>query len=364
MSRTSTVRASPITQHQSRTRRLAWSPERQPLGQVPSHRRSDRGARPTCVPNVNRSGKPHHSSASCSARRDRSSRASTDRASPITQLSGPRGSSRTSTARASPITLAWIRATRSRQSPEHQPLGQVPSPERTLATLLLFEGSRTSTTRASLITGVRVLIGRLSIRSRTSTARANPIPLTLPIGRFAIQVKCPECQPLRQVPSTGKIFLEQRIAERSERQPIGQVPSPGIFCSVPRASPITGNQPGVVVASGRTERQPIGLVPSRVDDRFQPNRHLRPERQPIGLVPSHRPGAVHAELSWSRTSTARASPITWPAPRCGVRVRGPERQPIGQVPSPSCLALAGRPERQPIGLVPSLERAIAAQIPL
>jgi hypothetical protein len=123
--------------------------------------------------------------------------------------------------------------------------------------------------------------------------------------------------------------------------------------STNRASPITRLQAPQPRFMKRPERQPFGQAPSRSTNR----EHVAW----LGVPSVNRSGKYHHTdvqtgergLPASRTSTVRASPITRALRvRRGATVR-PERQPIGQVPSPSCLALAGRPEHQPLGQVPS-----------
>jgi hypothetical protein len=82
----------PSRAYTSATGRLMAGPERQPLGQVPSQLLEEMGELIIEVPNVNRSGKSHHP----------------DWPSPLTNVAR----SRTSTARASPITSPHQRHSR------------------------------------------------------------------------------------------------------------------------------------------------------------------------------------------------------------------------------------------------------------
>ena len=169
-------------------RSSAWStstgPERQPLGQAPSHTGA---ARP--VPNVNRSGKLHHPTPTSTSRRL------------------PHG-------------------------PERQPLGQAPSPFLIPVTLPGADGSRTSTARASSITSMlaaRRVVGVQVPNVNRSGKLHHP---NTPTGLASAFDTVPNVNRSGKLHHPASRGTRVQFGLRPERQPLGQAPSP-CGCKLP-----------------------------------------------------------------------------------------------------------------------------------
>jgi hypothetical protein len=203
VSRTSTNRASPITRLQAPQPRFMKRPERQPLGQVPSHAAGgpQAGSRP----------------------------------------------SRTSTARASPFTFPVTKPFRHNVSPERQPLRQVPSPDCCIVPNVNRSGKSHHARKARTSRARQVV-------SRTSTARASPITFNGCIYQPAVcdpRTSTARASHITLLGSTNGHHLDVPNVNRS-----GKSHHPHQSLSAPwRASPLT-----LLPRSEHFQRQPVPNV--------------------------------------------------------------------------------------------------------
>ena len=278
MSRTSTARASSITDHARSARHQSWRPERQPLGQAPSH--------------AARCGSWH---APDSPERQPLGQAPSPAVSRV--ASSSRGLSRTSTARASSITHEAHQAPRIRREvPNVNRSGKLHHavPRRRSARGFSVPNVNRS---GKLHHGDADKIAAYERRSRTSTARASSITRALVVRR--IRHTCPERQPLGQAPSRGHRERHAAVVE--------------LVPNVNRSGKLhhRSSFPSLRVSRRGPERQPLGQAPSRESRPSARFPRVGPERQPLGQAPS-------------RTTRASGNAARF----------GPERQPLGQAPSP------------------------------